>query len=166
MPTHFWIVFVAALVPLIVGFIWYNPKVLGRKWMAAADINEEKMRSGNMGLVFGLTYLFSVFIASGMTSMVIHQFGAMSVLSAEPDFKDPNSEAAMMLKKFLELFGNSHRTFGHGAFHGLLGGIMLALPVIGINALFERKGFKYIAINAGFWILCFALMGGIICQWL
>ena len=35
--------------------------------------------------------------------------------------------------------------------------------VIGINALFERKGFKYIAINAGYWILCLGLMGGVLC---
>jgi len=39
------------------------------------------------------------------------------------------------------------------------------LPVMGVNALFERKGFKYIAINVGFWTVSLALMGGIICQW-
>jgi hypothetical protein len=29
--------------------------------------------------------------------------------------------------------------------------------------LFERKGFRYIAINGGYWIISMALMGGIIC---
>jgi hypothetical protein len=34
-----------------------------------------------------------------------------------------------------------------------------------INGLFERKSLKYGFINAGFWIICMALCGGIICQW-
>jgi len=40
---------------------------------------------------------------------------------------------------------------------------MLALPIVGIPALFERKGFNYIAINAGYWIVSMALMGGVLC---
>jgi hypothetical protein len=40
---------------------------------------------------------------------------------------------------------------------------MLVLPILSINAMFERKGFKYIAINAGYWIITLGLMGGIIC---
>ncbi len=63
----------------------------------------------------------------------------------------------------MEQYGTNFRTFKHGAFHGAIGGIMLALPIVGTNALFERKGVKYIAINAGFWIISMALMGGIIC---
>ncbi|HRN41812.1 MAG TPA: DUF1761 family protein [Vicingus sp.] len=30
--------------------------------------------------------------------------------------------------------------------------------------MFERKGFKYIAINSGYWIITLGLMGGVICQ--
>jgi hypothetical protein len=45
-----------------------------------------------------------------------------------------------------------------------MGGLTLALPIIGINALFERRGFKYIAINVGYWVVSMAIMGGIICQ--
>ena len=44
-------------------------------------------------------------------------------------------------------------------------GLFLALPILGTNALFERKGFKYIAVNAGYWILTIALMGGLLCAW-
>jgi len=62
-----------------------------------------------------------------------------------------------------EKYGSNFRTFKHGAFHGILASLMLALPLIGINALFERKGFKYIAINVGYWIVSFAIMGGIVC---
>ncbi|WP_308224826.1 DUF1761 domain-containing protein [Flavobacterium sp. J372] len=34
-----------------------------------------------------------------------------------------------------------------------------------INALFERKSAKYVLINAGYFIVSLAIMGGIICQW-
>jgi len=30
--------------------------------------------------------------------------------------------------------------------------------------MFERRGFKYIAIHGGYWMLTLGLMGGIICQ--
>jgi hypothetical protein len=46
-----------------------------------------------------------------------------------------------------------------------MAGVMFALPLIGINSLFERKSFKYIAINAGYWIVCLTIMGSIISGW-
>jgi len=157
-------VLAATCVPLILGFIWYNPKIgFGKAWMKAADVNEEKMKSANMGVVFGLTILFSFFVAVIMQMLVIHQAHVQSILMSQPDSADPNSEASLMLKKFNELFSTSYRTFKHGAFHGTIAGIMLALPIIAITALFERKGFKYIAINAGYWIVSMGLMGGVLC---
>lgn len=53
----------AALFPLLFGFIWYNPKILGKAWMDSAGLTEEKMKGANMILIFGLTYLFSFFVA-------------------------------------------------------------------------------------------------------
>ena len=32
------------------------------------------------------------------------------------------------------------------------------------NAMFEAKGFTYITVNAGYWIISLALMGGIVCR--
>jgi hypothetical protein len=43
-------------------------------------------------------------------------------------------------------------------------GLFFALPVLGTNALFQHKGFKYIVINVGYWIITLALMGAVICQ--
>lgn len=61
-------------------------------------------------------------------------------------------------------YGNDFRTFKHGALHGTITGIGLALPIVAVNAMFERRGFKYIAVTAGYWILCLILMGGFLCQ--
>ena len=60
---NLWILPVAAIIPLALGFIWYNPKVFGNAWMKAAEISEERAKSGNMLKIFGLTYLFSLFAA-------------------------------------------------------------------------------------------------------
>jgi hypothetical protein len=66
---------------------------------------------------------------------------------------------------FMAKYGNEFRTFKHGAFHGLMYGLFFVLPVIGTNGLFERKSWKYIFINVGYWTVSLMLMGGIICAW-
>lgn len=162
---NFVAILVAALVPLVIGFIWYNPKVFGTAWMKVAEMTEEKMQGANMLMIFGVTYVLSFLAAAALNSIVVHQSHIYSILLSEQGFGDPNSEIGMFIADFMEKYGDNYRTFKHGVFHGVVAGITLALPVLGINALFERKGFKYIAINAGYWIVTFALMGGIICAW-
>ena len=165
MTINFVVVLAAALIPLVLGFIWYNPKTFGNAWMKAADMTEEKMKGGNMIAIFGLTFLLSFFLAMAMQFMVIHQWHIYSILANEADLKNPDSELSLWVKDFMMKYGSNFRTFKHGALHGTMSGIMVALPIIGVNALFERKGFKYVAINAGFWIICMALMGGILCAY-
>ncbi len=162
-----WIALVgAALIPMIVGAIWYNPKVFGTVWMKASGVTEDMMKGTNMAAIFGVSLILSVLLALQIITVVIHQAHLYSILADEPGMADPQSEVSLMLKGFMEKYGLMFRTFKHGVFHGVLAGIFFALPVLGINALFERKGFKYIAINAGYWILTLALMGGVICAYL
>lgn len=49
---NYWIIPIAALIPMITGFIWYNPKVMGTIWMQAAEMTDEKIKSGNMILIW------------------------------------------------------------------------------------------------------------------
>jgi hypothetical protein len=163
MNVNFLVLLAAAIIPMIIGFIWYHPKVLGTFWMQASGVTEDKLKSGNMALIFCLAFLFSFFMAFVIQFLVIHQMHTFSILGTQPDSSDPNSEASLMLKKFMELFGTSYRTFKHGALHGTMSGIFLAMPLVAITALFERRSFKYIAVHAGYWIICFGLMGGVIC---
>jgi hypothetical protein len=152
----------ATLVPIFLGFLWYNPRFgFGKAWMAATGMNPDAPRKMNMAVVFGLTALFAFIVAAALQTIVIHQFGIMSLLAPRPNYQ-PDADAQTMLNGFMEKYGHVHRTFGHGMLHGTLAGFMIALPVIGTNALFEGRKFKYIAINAGFWIVSMALMGGII----
>jgi hypothetical protein len=158
-------ILVAALVPLVIGFIWYNPKVLRKAWIKASGLDEEKMKSANMILIFVLTFVFSFMLAAAMNFLVIHQLHVKSMFFLQP-IDDPNTEMGALYQTLMQKLGMAYRTFKHGAFHGTISGLMIGLPLIGVNALFERKGFKYIAINVGFWMVCMGLMGGIVSAWI
>ena len=160
------VVFLTALIPLFVGFIYYNEKTFGKAWMTASGMTSERARSNNMIKVFSLTYLLSVFIATILMAVTIHQTHLFSILANEPGLKDPNSEIGKFFADFMAKYGNNFRTFKHGVFHGVIFTIMLIMPVIGINAIFERRSFKYVALHIGFWLISIGLMGGCICQFI
>ncbi len=164
MEFNFLITGLAALIPMILGFIWYNPKVFGTAWMNACGFTQEDLKGGNMALIFILSYIFSFFLAFILNTFVIHQFGFFSSIINEPGLTETGTETYQYAQDYMSKYGNNFRTFGHGALHGTMIGLMVVLPVMGTNALFERKGFKYMAVNIGYWIVCLALMGGVICQ--
>lgn len=161
---NFYIFFAAALIPLVIGAVWYNPKVLGTAWMNSTGLTEEKLRGANMPLIFGLTYVLGLLIALSLYPMVIHQSAIDSILLNEPGFGEAGSAMDVYYQDFMAKYGQNFRTFKHGVFHGVIFGLLFATPIIGIVALFERKGFKYVAIHAGYWVITIALMGGLICQ--
>lgn len=69
-------VLAAALSAFILGGLWYGP-VFGKAWMAASGVTEERARSGNPALTFGLAFLlalissasFAVFLGPAVTLM-------------------------------------------------------------------------------------------------
>ena len=83
MILNFPILVLAALVPMIIGFIWYNPKVFGNAWMKAAGMTDEQVKGGNMAKIFGLALLFAIMLALAMPGLVIHQMGAFSLAQGE-----------------------------------------------------------------------------------
>ncbi|MEZ4805744.1 MAG: DUF1761 domain-containing protein [Bacteroidia bacterium] len=163
---NFVAVLVAALIPMIVGMIWYNPKVFGNAWMKSIGVNDaEEMKKGaNMALIFGMSFVFALMLALILNPIVIHQMGIESLKQGLPDAQKTGTLTMMVNGEPFE-YANLFRTFKHGAFHGVLAGLFIALPIIGTSSLYERRGFKYIAISAGFWIVNMALMGGLICAW-
>ena len=71
---------VAAFTTLLVGFIWYHPNFLGTLWIQEAGLTKDKSQKGNMFKIFGLTFVFSIFIGIIMQSLTIHQFGALGMI--------------------------------------------------------------------------------------
>jgi hypothetical protein len=159
MPFNFYAVLVAAFSSFVVGFIWYNPKVFGTIWMKESGMTEEKAKNGNMAKIFGLTFVFSFLLAFIMPAIVIHQMGALGMVGGDP------SKALPSYTAFLADYGDAFRTFKHGALHGCMSGLFIALPIVAINGLFEQKSWRYIAITTGYWITILTVMGAIICGW-
>ena len=152
-----WSIPVAAVIALVIGAIWYNPKVFGNTWMRASGMTEEKMKNGNMLVIFGLALIFAAMIASVLMHLCNHQFGVFSLIGGN------EAEALPSYEAFIADYGTNFRSFKHGAFHGVLAGVFFALPILGTIALFERKSTKYILVNSGYWIVTLTAMGAVIC---
>lgn len=158
MNINFLALLLAALSTLVVGFIWYNPKVFGTIWMKEAGLKEEDMKGTNMVKLFGLSIVYAFLISFVLQMVVIHQFGALGMVGGDPTKALPSYNA------FMADYGTAFRTFKHGALHGFMTGLFLILPTNGTTALYEKRSFKYVLVTSGFWIVCFMIMGGIICM--
>lgn len=155
-----------ALVPLLVGAVYYHPKVVGSAWMRVNNFTTKDLEGANMPLIFGLSYVMSIFIAYLLQYLVVHQTGLLSLLAFQEGFDDPNSAVRGLFDDFMALYGDEHRSFGHGAFHGAIVAMLFVTPIIVINSLFERRGWKYVSIHAGYWLISLVLMGGILGQFM
>ncbi len=160
MEMNYWAMIVAALVTLVVGFIWYHPKVFGTAWMHAAGLTEEELKTGNMLKIFGFTIILSLMMTMVIMALVVHQTGAYGMVGGMP-----SDETLPSFQVFMDDYGMAFRTYKHGALHGFITGLFFAFPINAINGLFEHKSAKYIFINSGYWILTLTIMGAIICGW-
>ena len=135
-------ILVSALIPLIIGSIWYHPKAFGTVWMNATGITEDKLK--NMSPA-------KAYIVALVLSVVLSFYLYINVLTGGPDDMRHGQEIYM--------------TFKHGAAHGAFLGLFVVLPVLATNAMFEMKSAKYIFINVFYWIVSLALMGGTLNGW-
>ena len=130
-------IILATLVPTVVGALWYGP-IFGKAWVKSTGKTEEELREGfNMPLVMGLSLVGSFLMAVflDMFLMGIHK-------------------------------GSDHASwFGHGAFHGVFIALLLLVPVIMVNGLYDRKSWTNILLSFGYWILTVSLMCGVL-DWL
>lgn len=154
------ILIASTLVPMVIGFMWYNEKTFGKIWMQETGMTREKAQNANMIKTFGLTILFSLMVSTMLYQIVIHQSSLASLVMG-----DNSPETLQWLKDAMSKYGNNFRTFRHGMVHGFMTGLFLILPAVGVSSQFEMKSWKYILITAGYWIVSMMLMGGIICQW-
>lgn len=159
MEINFLALLVAAVSTLAVGFVWYNPKVFGSIWMRETGVTEESAKKANMGKIFTMAVIYAFLIAFILQSIVVHQFSAMALVGGDPSVAKPSYDA------FMADYSGAFRTFKHGMLHGFISGLFFALPIIGTNALFEGKSWRYTLVTGGFWIVCLTIMGGIICAW-
>ncbi|WP_116124183.1 DUF1761 domain-containing protein [Lewinella sp. IMCC34183] len=165
---NWWLFPATALIPLLVGSVYYNERVVGGMWMRATGLNPERLRGGNMAVIFGMTYLFSLVITVVLQFFVIHQMAIAGLLLNQEGFAEAGSP---LMNQLAELDASSglltnHRSFGHGVFQGLEIALAFVGPIFAINALFERRRWNYVLIHVGYWAITLALMGGVLCAFL
>lgn len=145
MPEFNWLaIIVAALVPSIMGAIYYGP-LFESQWLSSLGKSKEDMVPNNMPITYGLALVMALLVSMSCKMIL------------EGMHKDVNAAG--------ELFLGSTHTFGHGAFHGAFLAIFLICPIIVSLSLFQKNSGKNIILNVVFWIICFALMGGILDAW-
>lgn len=161
MEFNYLAIIVAAFVPLVLGFLWYNPILFGNVWMKEAEMTEEKIKNGNMAVIFGVSFLLSIVLSFFTQFFSIHQLGAVQMIGGDPSIEGilPSFQA------FMDDYGTNFRSYKHGALHGLIAGLTIVFPVMATNGLFERKSWKLIFINTGYWTTALIIMNAIVCGW-
>ncbi len=59
-------VLVAALSTFLLGGLWYSPVLFGKAWMKENGFSDEDMKKGNMGMIFGFSFILSLVMAANL----------------------------------------------------------------------------------------------------
>lgn len=122
-------VIVAAVSTFILGGLWYGP-VFGKPWMEASGMTKERAGQGNMGRIFGLSFVLQLV-------------------------------AAVVLAMFI----GPEADVGFGAMAGGAVGLFWVSTALGVVYLFEQRPFAHWAVNAGYQVVAFLVMGTILGAW-
>lgn len=58
-----WIAVIATtFLSFIIGSMWYSPILFGKQWQIEAGVSDEKLKNGNMGVIFGGAFIL-IFIS-------------------------------------------------------------------------------------------------------
>jgi len=141
MEPNFLAVAVAALVPMIVGFAYYHPAVLGGPWMRVNGFTLESVNDGPKPILY---------LAALVLSFLLSRFVCVNVTGPGQDVAPD---------------GHSYVTFQHGVFQGVLISILVVLPMIGMMSIFEKRGWGWVFVHLGYWMVTLSVMGGILSAW-
>jgi len=157
MNLNYFAFFLIAFIPLIIGYLWYHPKSFAVKKFAPTPYeNGSNFTLGKLIWAF----LLSFTLVYGYINLVIHQMGFYELFFT--DLMQGNAESKKVVDEFLSLYGNKHRHFGHGLFHGVINAFVFALPFIGFFALIENKPARFYYLHLGYWLITSAIIGGLI----
>ena len=130
-------IFFAAISTMVVGFLWYSPILFAKAWVREMgyDVND-KAKMDEMKKSAGPAY-FGSFIASIVSAFILALFfHEMHVQSIE---------IALLV-----------------AFHVWLG-FVATVQLTGV--LFMKQSMKLFAINTGYQLVCYLVMGVVIASW-
>jgi hypothetical protein len=139
--VNYFAVVAAAVSTFVIGGVWYSPLLFHRAWMKANRFTEADLATRSPGT------------AGRRSSMGQGRiFGLAFVF-------------AVIMSLNLAMFLNApDTTTAWGATAGALTAVWVVLGIATV-ALFERRPFAYIAVNGGYWLVSFVVMGAIIGAW-
>jgi Protein of unknown function (DUF1761) len=162
---NWFLIMATGIIPMIIGMIYYNPKVFGNYWMNAAGITFDPDQKVNMTKNMIISLICGVLIAIALAQMVIHQMGFFSIFGNDgAALKDANSDLSKYVADFMGKYGNNFRTFKHGFLHGGVMSTFFVAPIVATSSLWENRGWRYWLVTWGYWFITLGIMGGIICQ--
>lgn len=162
MPTNSYMFLIAGLIPMILGAIYYSDMIFGKTLSEINGVSDSNMKKGHHPSVYIFAYIFCCMIAMIVMGMSIHQTHVFQLFI--PEVLESQSELMLVFNDLMAKYGTRFRTFGHGAIHGAVTSVFFVIPLIGVMALFESRGWKYILIHGLYWMISLTLMGGLLCK--
>ncbi|MEO1514081.1 MAG: DUF1761 family protein [Bacteroidota bacterium] len=158
MNLNYFAFFLIAFIPLIIGCYWYHPNSLISKYSKIKFTGFKEISVGKIVTLF----LLSLTLVYGYINLTIHQMGFYELFFT--DIMLGNQESERIVNEFLNKYGDKHRHFGHGVFHGIINAVVFALPFVTIGAILDNRGKKYILHHFTFWLITSAIIGGCISE--
>jgi hypothetical protein len=137
MGLNVWAVLVCALATMVVGFVWYSPLLFANPWMKLMGYDpNDKAKIAEMQKSAAPSYAFSL-IASLLSAAVLAKIITISTVQS------PLYGMKVALAVWL----------------GFVTTVQLT------NALFSRQPARLYAINTGYQLVCYVVMGAILAVW-
>ena len=129
-------VVLAACAAFAIGGAWYSPMLLGRHWLEAAGLASEPASGPDRRNVMLCAFVATLIMSTAMAFLI-----QSPTVQAQSGFHTPSQQ---------------------GAFYGMWVGLGWGFFAFMVVGLVEGRGWRYIAINGGCWIVAFTTMGGIL----
>jgi hypothetical protein len=135
--VNLWAVLVCALADMVLGFLWYSPALFARPWMVLMGYDpNDKAKIAEMQKSAGPSYALSM-VASVLSAAMLGKIIAVATVVTA-------------------LYGMK---IGLAVWLGFVTTVQLT------NALFSRQPAKLYAINTGYQLVCYIVMGAILGAW-
>ncbi len=151
-----------AFIPFFIAYMWFHPSVFGGEtWKKLAGLTDAQNNKKVSALQLGVSVLLNFLLSFGVFIITVHQTHVFALTGPDKDaFKGGTALA------FMQEYGDNFHTWQHGIGHGLAIGLLcFVIPILGYAVIFERKSFKYLLVNAGFWGISLLLMACVISKW-